>query len=207
MIQLASSTEPVFQVLVSRRHVVHRDSTTLAYWVECFSSLPLDPLVTLSSSHFTRGKIVGECDVTFEWYRTYIHTYIHTHTHTYIHTYIHTYVHTYMWMYVQRAHTYKHIGTCVHAYGATLHYTEYCMCLYVSIGTYVHMYSIYKLCTYVCKYTWSVINKVRTTYNSSVGCDYCWGLSFGNSFLLFLFKPPKIKFYLLSELLVTSQNI
>ena len=70
MILLASSTEPAFRVLVSRRHVVHRDSTTRAYRVECFLSLPLDPLVTLSSSYFTRGKIVSECNVTFERYRT-----------------------------------------------------------------------------------------------------------------------------------------
>ena len=69
MIQLASSTEAAFRVLVSRRHVVHRDSTTRVYRVECFLSLPLDPLVTLSSSHFTRGKIASECDVTFERYR------------------------------------------------------------------------------------------------------------------------------------------
>ena len=78
---------------------------------------------------------------------------------------------------------------------------------YVYMYLYVHIYSTYRLCTYVHMYTWSVINKVRTTYNSSVGCDHCWGLSFGNSFLLFLLKPPKIKFYLLSKLLVTSQNI
>ena len=65
-----SSTEPVFWVLVSRRHVVHQDSTTLAYRIECFLSLPLDPLVTLLSSHFTRGKIASECDVAFERYRT-----------------------------------------------------------------------------------------------------------------------------------------
>ena len=68
MIQLASPTEPVFRVLVSRRHVVRGDSTTLAYRVECFLSLPLDPFVTLLSSHFTRGKIASECDVTFERY-------------------------------------------------------------------------------------------------------------------------------------------
>ena len=72
MIQLVPSTEPVFRVLVSR-HVVHRDLTTLAYRVECFLSLPLDPLVTLSSSHFTRGKIACECDVTFEQYRIITH--------------------------------------------------------------------------------------------------------------------------------------
>ena len=71
MIQLVSPTELVFQVLMSRRHVVHQDSTTLAYQVERFLSLPLDPLVTLSSSSFTRGKIASECDVTFEWYRIY----------------------------------------------------------------------------------------------------------------------------------------
>ena len=41
---------------------------TLAYRVECFLSLPLDPLLTLSSSHFTQGKITSECDVTFEQY-------------------------------------------------------------------------------------------------------------------------------------------
>ena len=69
MIQLASSNESVFRVLVSRRHVIRRDSTTLAYGVECFLSLPLNSLVTLSSCHFTRGKIVSECDITFEWYR------------------------------------------------------------------------------------------------------------------------------------------
>ena len=66
-----TSIEPVFRVLVSRRHVVHQDSTTLAYRVKCFLSLPLDPLVTLSSNHFTREKIASECDVTFERYRTY----------------------------------------------------------------------------------------------------------------------------------------
>ena len=71
MIQLVSSTEPVFRVLVSRRHVVHWDSTTLAYRVECFLSLPLDPLVTLSSSHFTRGKSASKCDITFERYRIF----------------------------------------------------------------------------------------------------------------------------------------
>ena len=69
MVQLVSSTKPVFRVLVSRRHVVHRESTTLAYRVECFLSLPLDPFITLSSSHFTRGKIASECNVTFERYR------------------------------------------------------------------------------------------------------------------------------------------
>ena len=38
MIQLVSSTELVFRVLVSRRHVVPGDSTTLAYRVECYHS-------------------------------------------------------------------------------------------------------------------------------------------------------------------------
>ena len=33
-----SSTELVFRVLVSRRHAVPRDSTTLAYRVECYNS-------------------------------------------------------------------------------------------------------------------------------------------------------------------------
>ena len=47
MIQLATSTEPVFRVLVLSKHVVHRDPTTLVYRVKCFLSLPLDPLVTL----------------------------------------------------------------------------------------------------------------------------------------------------------------
>ena len=69
MMQLVSSTEPVFQVLVSRRHVVCRDSTTLAYRVKCFLSLPLAPLITLSSSHFTQRKIASKCDITFERYR------------------------------------------------------------------------------------------------------------------------------------------
>ena len=39
------------------------------YQVEYSLSLPLDPLITLSSSNFTQGKIASECDVTFEWYR------------------------------------------------------------------------------------------------------------------------------------------
>ena len=39
MIQLMSSTEPVFRVLVSRRHVVPRDSMTLAYRVQCYHSI------------------------------------------------------------------------------------------------------------------------------------------------------------------------
>ena len=73
MIQLESSTEPVFRVLVSRRQVIHRDSTTLVYRVKFFLRLPLNPLVTLSSSHFTRGKIANECDVTFELYRMQHH--------------------------------------------------------------------------------------------------------------------------------------
>ena len=70
MIQLESSTESVFWVLVLRRHIVRRDLMTLAYRVECFLSLPLDPLITLSSSHFTWGKIVSKCNVTFERYRS-----------------------------------------------------------------------------------------------------------------------------------------
>ena len=69
MIQHDSFTEPVFQVLVSRRYVVRQDSPTLVYRVECFLSLPLDQLVTLSSSHFTIGKIARECNTTFERYR------------------------------------------------------------------------------------------------------------------------------------------
>ena len=71
MIQLESSTEPVFRVLVLRRHVVGWDLMTLAYWVKCFLSLALDQHITLLSSHFTWGKIASECDVTFEWYRTW----------------------------------------------------------------------------------------------------------------------------------------
>ena len=78
MIQLASSTELVFRVLMLRRHVIHRDLTTLVYRVECFLSFSLDPLVTLLSGHFTWGNIVSECDITFEWYRSYIHSYVHT---------------------------------------------------------------------------------------------------------------------------------
>ena len=70
MIQLESSTEPVFRVLVLRRHVVRLDLTTLAHRVEYFLSLPLDPYITLSSSHFTGGKIASKCDVTFEQYHT-----------------------------------------------------------------------------------------------------------------------------------------
>ena len=54
---------------MSRRHVVRQYSTTLVYRVECLLSLPLDPLITLSSSYFTIEKIARECDATFERYR------------------------------------------------------------------------------------------------------------------------------------------
>ena len=48
-----------------------RDSPTLEYRVKHFLGSPLDPLVTLSSNRFTRGKIASEYDVTFERYRSY----------------------------------------------------------------------------------------------------------------------------------------
>ena len=69
MIEFKSSTKPIFWVLLLSRQAVRQDSMTLTYRVMCFLNLPLDPLITLSSGHFTRGKIANECDVTFEWYR------------------------------------------------------------------------------------------------------------------------------------------
>ena len=69
MIQLESSTEPVFQALVLRRHFIRQYSMTLVYQVKRLFSLPLDPLATLSSRHFTPGKIASEYDAIFEWYR------------------------------------------------------------------------------------------------------------------------------------------
>ena len=133
MIQLVSSTEPVFRALVSRRHVVRRVSTTLAYWVECFLSLPLDPLVTLSSSHFTWGKIASECKVTFERYRMCTHTHIQAHTHTYTHTHMHTRTHT------QRQHTFMHTNIPQYVYTYST--------VYIRLPVAYSMMSVQVVCT------------------------------------------------------------